>query len=71
MPNKYYYNGTLPEQIAEEDREVGNDLMRAQTDYYETLNKINSIILAVLLDIDEDELIELVKSGNLNPVSRL
>lgn len=71
MPNKYYYNGTLPERIAEEDREVLNDLMRAQTDYYETLNKINSIILAVLLDIDEDELIELVKSGNLNPVSRL
>ena len=71
MPNKNYYNGTLPERIAEEDREVLNDLMRTQTNYYDTLNKINSIILAVLLDIDEDELIELVKSGNLNPVSRL
>ena len=24
MPNKNYYNGTLPERIAEEDREVLN-----------------------------------------------
>ena len=71
MPNQYYYNGTLPEKIEEEDREVRNDLMRVQTEYYENLNKINTLLLAVLLDIDEDELIELVKSGNLNPVSRL
>ena len=71
MPNQYYYNGTLPEKIEEEDREVRNDLMRVQTEYYENLNKINTLLLAVLLELEDDELIELVKNGYLHPVSRL
>lgn len=71
MPNKYYYNGTLPECINEEDREVKNDLIRAQTKYYETLYQINVIMLANLLDMDDDEIKDMLKNGCINPIRRL
>lgn len=72
MPNKYYYNGTMPEKIAEEDREVLNDLMRSQKEYYDILFDINHIILSTLRNMNDDELKEMMKNGGLRiPVSKL
>lgn len=72
MPNKYYYNGTMPEKIEEEDREVRNDLMRSQKDYYDILFDINHIILTTLRNMNEDERKEMMKNGGLRiPVSKL
>lgn len=59
MPNKYKENkelSTIGELMDEEDRECLNDLMRAQTSYYNTLTEINSHILRVLNNMSEDEI---------------
>lgn len=59
MPNKYKENkelSTIGELMDEEDREYLNDLMRAQTSYYNTLTEINSHILRVLNNMSEDEI---------------
>lgn len=72
MPNKYYYNGTMPDKIAEEDREVRNDLMRSQKEYYDILFDINHIVLTTLRNMNDDELKEMIKNGGLRiPVSKI
>lgn len=72
MPNKYYYNGTLPDKIEEEDREVKNDLMRSQKDYYDILFDINHIFLDTLRNMNDEEIKEILKNGGLRiPVSKL
>lgn len=72
MPNKYFYDGTLPDKIEEEDREVLNDLMRSQKDYYDSLFDINCIFLSSLRNMSDEEIKEILKNGGLRiPVSRL
>lgn len=55
MPNKYKYDFTLDDQINEENREVRNDLMRAQTEYYNTLVSINKLTLSTLNNMSLEE----------------
>lgn len=72
MPNKNVKDLiTIYDRMEEEDREVENDLMRAQKDYYETLNKINSKVLSVLNSMDDVEIKDIIKNTGINPVKRL
>lgn len=72
MPNKNVKELiTIYDRMEEEDREVENDLMRAQKDYYETLNKINSKVLSVLNSMDDVEIKDIIKNTGINPVKRL
>lgn len=72
MPNKNVKELiTIYDRMEEEDREVENDLMRAQKDYYETLNKINSKVLSVLNSMDDVEIKDIIKNTGINPVKRI
>lgn len=79
MPNKYVRNLiTIDDKIEEEDREVENDLMRAQKElaeaqiqYYKSLTEFNFIINRVLTSLDDSELKEIIKSKGINPVVKI
>lgn len=58
MPNKYNYDGyTLDEMIADEDRELDNDLVRVKIEYYKKLNRVNDILLSTLNSMSKEEII--------------
>lgn len=73
MPNKYTKEQiTIYDKMEEEDREVENDLARAKTEYYKTLNKINSKILYALNSMDDIEIKDIIKNSGIRiPVTRL
>lgn len=79
MPNRYVRNLiTIDDKIEEEDREVENELMRAQKElaeaqiqYYRSLTEINFMIKRVLSSLDDDELKEIIKSRGITPVVKI
>lgn len=79
MPNRYVRDLiTIDDKIEEEDREVENDLMRAQkelaeaqTQYYKSLTEFNFIINRVISSIDDIELKEIIKSKGINPIVKI
>ena len=79
MPNRYTRNLiTIDDKIEEEDREVENDLMRAQKElaeaqikYYKSLTEFNFMINRVLSSLDDVELKEIIKSRGINPVVKI
>ena len=79
MPNRYVRNLiTIDDKIEEEDREVENDLMRAQKElteaqiqYYKSLTEFNFMINRVLSSLDDSELKEIIKSRGINPVVKI
>lgn len=79
MPNRYTRNLiTIDDKIEEEDREVENDLMRAQKElaeaqiqYYKSLTEFNFMINRVLSSLDDVELREIIKSRGINPVIKI
>lgn len=73
MPNKYVKEQiTIYDKMDEEDREVENDLYRAKTEYYKTLNNINSKILSVLNSMDDVEIKDIITNNGVRiPVKRI
>lgn len=79
MPNRYVRNLiTIDDKIEEEDREVENNLMRAQKElaeaqiqYYKSLTEFNFMINRVLSSLDDSELKEIIKSRGINPVVKI
>lgn len=79
MPNRYVRNLiTIDDKIEEEDREVENELMRAQKElaeaqiqYYKSLTEFNFMINRVLSSLDDVELKEIIKSKGINPVVKI
>ena len=79
MPNRYVRDLiTIDDKIEEEDREVENDLMRAQkelaeaqTQYYKSLTEFNLRINSIISSIDDFELKEIIKSKGINPVVKI
>lgn len=79
MPNRYTRNLiTIDDKIEEEDREVENNLMRAQKElaeaqiqYYKSLTEFNFMINRVLSSLDDSELKEIIKSRGINPVVKI
>lgn len=68
MANKYKLDNeaaTIGDLMDEEDRECLNDLMRAQTSYYNSLTEINNQIIRVLSTISDSELKEAIVSNRL------
>lgn len=68
MANKYKLDNetvTIGDLMDEEDRECLNDLMRAQTSYYNSLTEINNQIIRVLSTISDSELKEAIISNRL------
>lgn len=79
MPNRYVRNLiTIDDKIEEEDREVENNLMRAQKElaeaqiqYYRSLTEFNFIINRAIKSLDDNELKEIIKSRGINPVVKI
>lgn len=79
MPNRYVRNLiTIDDKIEEEDREVENNLMKAQKElaeaqiqYYKSLTEFNFMINRVLSSLDDSELKEIIKSRGINPVVKI